>query len=133
MEKRLVWQPILGVGGQLIGILLETEFADNCRASAVDDTLKKRCLDYVWSITKPRDWAKEYTPSNIISFDEGTMLPSLFQQYSDMGKWLQIENSSIHADEGIMFSFHHVGNLGDESANRWLQFLFSRWVQFMWI
>lgn len=134
MEKRVVWEPKLGVVGVLIGIKLDREFALQCQTVIADEAVKTRCLNYVWLITKPYDWNQGYTPSNIIFFDDGTMLPNLFQKYTDMGKWLSIDSSWFGKEDlSVTYNFHHGGMPGDEAANRWLQFLFSRWVQFMWI
>lgn len=133
MEERIVWQPVLGVGGVLIGIILDREFALLCQAVLADEAVKKRCLNYVWAITKPDNWSKEYTPFNLIFFDNGSMLPNLFQKYTDTGKWLSLDGLwSTKEDNIVTYSFHHGDMPGDEAANRWLQFLFSRWVQFMW-
>jgi hypothetical protein len=120
----------------LIGISIDTGFATACHQVVATPELVDRCRNYVWGITKPEDWNHGYAPSNILWFDFGTMLVSVVQYYSDMGKWLDLSRMYLPPythEIAVVYSMHHVDQLGDESCNRWLQFAFSRWAQFMQI
>jgi hypothetical protein len=134
MRKETVWTPCLGRVGSLIGISLDTEFATACHQITATRDLIDRCRNYVWSITKPDNWNRGHIPSNILSFDFGTMLVSMVQYYGDTGKWLDLSRMNLPPytyEVAVDYSMHHVDQLGDEACNRWLQFAFSRYVQFM--
>ena len=135
-QKATVWTPCLGRCGSLSGISVDVGFVIACHQVVATSELIERCRNYVWGITKPAGWDRGYTPSNILWFDFGTMLVSMVQHYSDMGKWLDLSRMHLPPythEITVDYSMHHVDQLGDESPNRWLQFAFSRWVQFMQI
>lgn len=135
MEYTRYRYPLRNQQGHLIGVRLDREFAQRCDATKADAVRVKRCLDFAWSVTKPRDWHKNYAPSNLFGWGRGTMLPLVLQHYDDSGKCLELIPRSIdHYNEdepAVLYDFHHAMNHLDDEANKWLWLLFDRWVKCM--
>jgi hypothetical protein len=136
IEHTSLRQPIYNRDRHLIGVRLDRDFALRCEAVTVDDSRVKRCLDFAWSVTKPRTWKKDTIPSNLFWWGRGTMLPSALQHYDDAGRCLILMARSIdHYNEdepAVSYDFHQAINHHlDNEANTWLLALFDRWVKCM--
>lgn len=133
MEHTQLRHPLRNRDGYLIGVKLNREFAMKCQAIPANPASIKRCQDFAWSVVKPKNWERDHIPSHLFWWDQGTMLPTMFQHYGDHGKWLDLVHSSVinhHEDDpAVIYSFHHAGVLLDDQANRWLLLLFDRWVK----
>jgi hypothetical protein len=135
VEHTSLRQPIYNQSRHLIGVRLDRNFALRCEAVTANDIRIKRCLDFAWSVTKPRTWEKDTIPSNLFRWGRGTMLPLALQHYDDTGRFLNLMVRSIdHYNEdepAVIYDFHQAMNHLDSEANTWLLALFDRWVKCM--
>ena len=127
------WEPILGTAGLLTGAKLDGAFARSCMKVPLTSDVHSRAEQYVWRITKPADWHRDYIPSEIFTYYEDSLLLSAvyMRHGGESGKWLNLDQTSwgIVGRQNAIYSYHHA-EAHDQRANRWLQFAFSRWVQF---
>ena len=129
----ITWQPMMRGPGDLHGIALDRPFALACQQVEMTDELRAEAFAWVWGHTKPADWKREHVPSNILDFQNGTLLVTMVQRYRDHGKWLTIDDFSAKEKEDkfpVIYNFHHGGQLGDATLNQWLTYAFSHWVRF---
>lgn len=117
----ITWQLLLGEQGRLIGIALNSDFARLCWVFRIGPDGQERARSYVWRFAKPVSWKHDYVSSNILQFEDDSLLVSIFQLHDDSGKWLDVNRFSVLGDENgelLIFNFHHASDTLDGSANQ---------------
>ena len=146
MINQPLWQPQFNGEGHLIAICLNNAFARWCDRVLLTDELKQSLEEYIWQTSKLGNKTMADRPDTLFTYWGSTdmkyesllgegkvslLISGVYaEHFATDGKWLMADTLTIPADSALSYSFHHIRFPGDHMANRWLQLVFSRWVQF---
>lgn len=129
-NSEVIWKPILGQHGLLLGVALNTDFAQECINFKLTAAEQAAVHDRLWEITKPQDWHDRYVPSDIFHWYEDSLLPqAIYSRHAGSGKWLDTETFRLNRldnEIALTYSYHH-SRWDDVSRNFWLQYAFDWW------
>ena len=133
----VVYQPMFGEGGRLIGVRLEPNFARLCSQCLLDEFGLAKAHAYVWRRVKPTSWKVAHHPNEMLTMQEGSLLVQTVHLHhgGHSGKWLTADfrlydPKDTSDQQSVEYDFHHSGDMLDDAANRLLLWMFDHWSMF---